>query len=183
MEVLRSIWKNLPTFLLAFALSIAIWVSAVTENDPTEERIYSQPVIIELIGQDPSLVLTNNPEEQLSITMRAPSSVWERITREAVPVRAVVDLSGLKPGTHILPVQVQVGIRPIEIVSYSPSTIEASLEVLSNQSFPIQITQRGDPGVGFEASLPVIDPSVANVSGPESLVKRVVPDSSGTGLK
>ena len=173
MEALRSIWKNIPTFLLAFTLSVAVWISAVTENDPTQERIYSQPVSIELIGQDPKLVLTNVPEEQISLTLRAPSSVWDSLSRERNPVRAVVDLSGLEPGTHNLPVQVQIGIRPIEIVSVLPSTVEISLEVLANQSFPIQITQRGTPGVGFETAEPFIKPDLANVSGPESLVKRV----------
>ncbi|MEN6523900.1 MAG: CdaR family protein [Anaerolineaceae bacterium] len=173
MSILRSIWKNIPTFLLAFALSITIWISAVTENDPTEERIYSKPVTVELIGQDPNLVLTNTPEEQLSLTMRAPASVWDQLNRENSPVRAVVDLSGLEPGTHNLPVQVQIAIRPIEIVSYSPSSLDVSLEVLSNQSFPIQITQRGEPGVGYEAAEAAINPTVANVSGPESLVKKV----------
>ncbi len=173
MEALRNIWKYIPTFLLAFALSVAVWISAVTANDPTQERIYSQPVSIELIGQDPKLVLTNIPEEEISLTLRAPSSVWDSLSLERNPVRAVVDLSGLEPGTHILPVQVQIGIRPIEIVSVLPTTVEVSLEVLANQSFPIQITQRGTPGVGFEAALPFITPDVANVSGPESLVNRV----------
>ncbi len=173
MSFLRSIWKNIPTFLLALALAITIWISAVTENDPTEERVYSKPVAIELIGQDPNLVLTNTPEEQLSLTLRAPASVWEQLSRDSSPVRAVVDLSGLEPGAHELPVQVQIGIRPIEIVSYSPSTIDVSLEVLSSHSFPIQITERGEPGVGYEAAEPTINPTVANVSGPESLVKKV----------
>ncbi len=173
MEFLRNIWKNIPTFLLAFVLSIAVWISAVTANDPTEERVYSQSVTIELVGQDPSLILTNVPEDQLSLTLRAPVSVWDRLGREANPVRAVVDLSGLEPGTHNLPVQVQIGIRPIDIVSLSPATVEVSLEVLANESFPVQVTRRGDPGVGFEAGTSVASPEVVNVSGAESLVKKV----------
>lgn len=173
MELLRNLWKNIPTFLLAFVLSIAVWISAVTANDPTEERVYSQSIAIEMVGQDPNLILTNSPDEQLSLTLRAPVSVWDRLGREVNPVRAVVDLSGLEPGTHSLSVQVQIGIRPIEIVSMSPATVEVSLEVLANKSFPVQITRRGDPGVGFEAGDPVPSPAVVNISGAESLVNKV----------
>ena len=173
MEFLRNIWKNIPTFMLAFVLSVAVWISAVTANDPTEERVYSQSVPIELVGRDPNLILTNLPEEQLTLTLRAPVSVWDRLGRETNPVRAVVDLSGLEPGTHNLPVQVQIGIRPIDIVTLSPSTVEVSLEVLANQSFLVQVARRGDPGVGFEAGTPAVSPEVVNVSGAESLVKKV----------
>ena len=173
MEFLRNIWKNIPTFMLAFVLSVAVWISAVTANDPTEERVYSQSVPIELVGRDPNLILTNLPEEQLTLTLRAPVSVWDRLGRETNPVRAVVDLSGLEPGTHNLPVQVQIGIRPIDIVTLSPSTVEVSLEVLANQSFLVQVARRGDPGVGFEAGTPSVSPEVVNVSGAESLVKKV----------
>ena len=35
---LRFIWKNFTSVLIAIALAITVWVSAVIANDPNEER-------------------------------------------------------------------------------------------------------------------------------------------------
>ncbi len=40
----RLIVKYLPSFILAFALAVAVWISAVTAADPNEERIYPHPI-------------------------------------------------------------------------------------------------------------------------------------------
>ena len=36
----RVFLKYLPSFILAFALAVAVWISAVTAADPNEEKIY-----------------------------------------------------------------------------------------------------------------------------------------------
>jgi len=53
----RWISQNYRTFLWALALSIAVWVAAVTSADPDETRTLSPAVPIQIIGQDPSLVI------------------------------------------------------------------------------------------------------------------------------
>ena len=49
----RWISENYRTFLWALALSIAVWVAAVTSADPDETRALPSPVPVQIIGQDP----------------------------------------------------------------------------------------------------------------------------------
>lgn len=173
MEGLKSFWKHIPTFLLAFVLAVAVWISAVTQNDPTVEKRYPTSIPIEILGQDPQLLLTSELPNQVSLTLKAPQTVWDRISRDNIPVHAVADFTGLSSGNHSVPISVQIDTRPVEIVSYFPSSLSVSLEKLSNQSLPITIIQRGDPAIGYEASQAIFQPNMVNVSGPESLVQRV----------
>jgi len=173
LSFIRQFLKILPTFLLAFVLAVAVWAIAVTASDPTVERIYPRKVDIEMIGQSPGLMLTSDIHDQITLTLSAPQSIWDRLINENIPVRAVVDLSGLGPGMHDLPIQIQVGISPVRILSFSPQTLSITLESLSSKSFPIDLIIRNDPAIGFQAGTPQLNQSTATVSGPESLVSRV----------
>jgi YbbR domain-containing protein len=170
---IRLFLKILPTFLLAFILALAVWAIAVTASDPTEERIYPRAVEIEMIGQSPGLMLTSDIHDQITLTLSAPQSIWDRLINDNIPVRAIVDLSGLGPGTHDLPIQIQIGISPVRILTYSPQTLSLTLESLSSKSFPIQLVLRNDPAIGFQAGTPQLSQPSATISGPESLVSRV----------
>ena len=57
--MLRWISENYRTFLWAFALAMAVWISAVTSADPDETRALTSPVPLQIVGQDPSLILNN----------------------------------------------------------------------------------------------------------------------------
>jgi len=76
MRVIKDLIKNLPTLATAILLAVAVWVLAVTNTDPVERRTFSRPVEIEVVGLDPSLVVTNEIPEQISLSLSAPSSTW-----------------------------------------------------------------------------------------------------------
>lgn len=171
--MLQKITRYIPTFLLALALSIAVWILAITAEDPAEVRAYPYPVTIEFIGQDPTFLLTNDPARTLTLNLRAPQSIWTNLLTDRSSVRAIVDLSGMSAGPHSVQVQIQIAHRPVEIVSFSPSSVDVTLEPLLNRSLPITIDVRGDPAVGFRADTPVLNKTNTTISGPESRVKRV----------
>ena len=95
---MRWFASNVRTFLLALILGVAVWVSAVSAADPDEVRPYPRPIPIEIVGQDPTLVLTNEIPSTLEVRLRAPRSVWETLTSDENTVRAILDLSGLGAG-------------------------------------------------------------------------------------
>jgi YbbR domain-containing protein len=171
--MLQRLTRYIPTLMLAFALAVAVWIMAITAEDPAEVRAYPYPINIEMIGQDPTFLLTNSPAKTLNINLRAPQSVWTNLLADRTSIRAVVDLSGMSAGRHTVPVQMQIGQRPVEIVSYSPSNVEVTLESLVNRSMDITLQVRGDPAVGFRADPPEMSKTKATVSGPESAIKRV----------
>ena len=57
--MLRWIGRNLGTLILAFVLAVVVWVSAVVAADPNQEGVYPSAVDLEIIAQDPALLLTN----------------------------------------------------------------------------------------------------------------------------
>ncbi|HWQ03986.1 MAG TPA: CdaR family protein [Longilinea sp.] len=173
MTGLQRLLKFIPTFLTALVLAMAVWISAVTSTDPTEERQYSEPIPIEVIGLDPGLMITNEPADQLNVVLSAPRSIWNQLTADPSTIRAVIDLSGLEPGSHSVPVQVQVSLRPVQIVSRAPRAVTVALERLSTRTVPISLVTRGDPAIGYQAGLPTLSQTSTIVSGPASVVERV----------
>lgn len=173
LEFLRKLARLFPALLTAFVLAIAVWISAVTSNDPIEQRAFPTAVPIEIVGQGSGLVLTSNTPGSVSLILSAPRSIWERLSGDPGAVRAVVDLAGIPAGTHTLPVQIQIIPHPARKVSQSPQTINVTLEKLAAKDMTINLIQRGSPATGYLAETPTLSRETVIVSGPQSLVDRV----------
>ncbi len=170
--MLQSLGRNLQTFLWAFALALAVWVAAVTAADPDVVRVYPSPVKIELVGQDPSLVLSDQSSQQLQVTLRAPRSVWDQLTARPDSVRAVVDLSGLGAGEHQLTPQIQIALRPVRLITVNPTSISLTLEPLMTRTMSLNLSVSGQPAIGYQVGDSTLDPTQVVIAGPQSLVKR-----------
>jgi YbbR domain-containing protein len=171
---LRSFTKLFPLILISIVVSLAVWILAVTSSDPSVTREYPHAVPIEIIGQSTNLVVTNDLPETVSINLRAPTSIWDALNDGKGNVRAFIDLSSVTAGEFSVPVQVQVGIKPVEIVSFSPQTVELALEPLTSKQFSIMVVTRGALPVGYQSNEPELSETTAVVSGAQSRVAQVV---------
>ncbi|MCL4531331.1 MAG: CdaR family protein [Chloroflexi bacterium] len=169
--------ENLRTFIWAFVLALAVWVAAVTAADPDEVRVYPNPIKIQIVGQDPGLVVRGDIPQETQVTLRAPRSVWDELTAQPNSVRAVLDLSGLDAGQHQANLQIQVSLRPVQIVSANPSSAAFTLEPLITRMFPIALNLTGQLPIGYQAGTSTIDPTEVTISGPQSLVSQVTQTS------
>ena len=170
---MRMLARNVRTFLLALVLGVSVWVSAVSSSDPNEVRPFPNPIPLQIIGQDPSLVITNELPSTVEVSLRAPRSVWELLTAREDSVRASLDLTGLSAGKHTVNVQITVAIRPYQIVLANPTTVTVDLESFSTQTFPLVLSLTGQPSAGYQAGDASMDLTEVAVSGPESLVHQV----------
>jgi YbbR domain-containing protein len=161
-SLLRSLGKSLPTLVFAFILSVAVWISAVTAADPNVENVLSRPIPIEIVGQDPGLILSGDIARQVSITLKAPRTVWDRLNNE----------NGL---IHRVEVQIQIqeGLRPIQVLNKVPSSLNLTFETLSTRTFPLELRLSGDPAIGYQVGNPEFSQDSVSVSGPEPLVNKV----------
>ena len=173
LETLRRIARMLPTFFIAFLLALAVWISATTSQDPTEERAYGTKVPIEIIGQDPTLIVTTELPETVSLVLSAPTSIWRVLDAEPDSVRAIVDFSGLEAGAYNLPVQIQIVPRPVRKVLQTPASVNVTLEKLANKELSIKIVQSGSPAAGYQAETVSLSKDTVTVTGPESVVSKV----------
>jgi len=169
---MRLFIKNLRTFLLALVLGVSVWVSAVSAADPNEVRAYPNPIPLEVIGQDPSLMLTSEIPSTVEVTLRAPHSVWESLTAREDAVRAVLDLSGLSAGQHTRAIQIMVDQRPYQIVLANPTSVTVDLESLDTQTFPLSLSLSGQPAAGYQVGEATMDLTEIAISGPETLVRQ-----------
>jgi YbbR domain-containing protein len=170
---MRSFAKNLRTFLLALALGVSVWVSAVSVADPNDVRPYPNPIPLEIVGQDPSLVLTSEIPSTVAVTLRAPRSVWESLTTSEDAIRATLDLSGLSAGKHTQPIQLTISERPYQLILVNPTTVTFNLESLAARTFPLVLSLSGQPAAGYQAGEATMDLTEVAISGPDSLVGKV----------
>jgi YbbR domain-containing protein len=171
--MIRWLAVNLRTFLWAFIMALAVWVAAVSAADPDETRVFPTPIPVEIVGQDPGLVITGEVPRQVDLSLRAPNSVWEKLINEENAVRAILDLSGLSTGDHELTIQIQISERPVRILSVTPQTAIVSLEPLDTRTFPVKLVITGEPAIGYQVGEPLLEPDEIIVSGPQSQVDRV----------
>lgn len=171
--MLRWISQNYRTFLWAFALAMAVWISAVTSSDPDETRTLPSAVPVQIIGQSPNLVLNGGVPKEVEMTLRAPRSVWDLIEADPQIVRAILDLSGMSSGEHVMDLQIQVNARPVQIVSVSPRTITFTLEPLVTQTLSVDLSLSGEPAIGYQAGDASLEPVEVVVAGAQSQVQKV----------
>ncbi len=170
---LRKLSKYLPSLFTALALAVTVWIIAVTTKDPTEDRVFPRSIAIEVVGQDTGLVLTSKLPNSLTLTLNAPQSVWTELLSQQNPVRALIDLSGLGAGEHTVPIQMQVSAKPVQVVSYSPKTVDITLEEFTTRLVPVNLIRKGDPAIGYQAKSPVLNVEEVTISGPVSQVDQV----------
>jgi YbbR domain-containing protein len=171
---LQWITQNLGTLVLSFILAVVVWISASIAADPNVERVYPRQIALDVEGKDTSLMLAAEIPEQVRLTLYAPESVWTDITnREAID--AWVDLSGLGPGEHVVPVQIQIAENagPVRIVQKEPAEVQVELERLTSVELPVGLRLVGDPPLGYERGEPTVSPETVIVSGPNSQVSQV----------
>jgi len=172
-KILRWLAKNIGTLLVAFILAVIVWVSAVIASDPNEEHILARSVPIEVIGQDSGLQIMGDVPGNVTLVLRAPSSVWTQMNNDQQSVRAWVDLSNLGSGVHEVPVQVQITPRLVRLIRQDPESLTITLDPIVSQVFPVNLVVQGEPPVGYQAQTPKLDPFEVTVTGPESLVSLV----------
>jgi len=167
---MRLLASNIRTFLLALILGVAVWVSAVSAANPNEVNTYPRPIPIEIVGQDSSLVLTSKIPDSMSVSLRAPHTVWESLINQDDAVRAILDLSNLGAGEHNVELQVQVGVRPIQILQKNPTTVTVNLESFIQKTLPLTLALTGQPAAGYKAGEATLSAKDIVISGPQSLV-------------
>jgi YbbR domain-containing protein len=173
MKYLSKLTKTLPSLLTAFFFAIAVWVYAVTASDPTETRAFPQSVQMDIIGLDPTLMIVNEIDKAVDLSIRAPASILDRLENERSLVSATLDLSGLEAGVHTLTPQVNIGLSPAEVVKSEPSSVFIKLETVVTEIFPVGIKALGNPAIGFELGEGLLNQTTAQVTGPESLMEAI----------
>src|SRR5690606_9291150 len=130
------------------------------------------PLVVE--GPANGLRLMNELPDTVTIVAKTSDRLLPSLTPSSF--RAMVDLSGLEPGLHRLDVDVETEVRPVQIVSISPSPIDVQLTAIVSRTVPVQVAVLGEdtisPAVEIRGS-PRVEPTEVVVTGAEADVSRV----------
>ena len=118
------------------------------------------------------MLITDEFDEHVQVTIRAPQSVWDSL--EADDFIATVDLTGLGPGVHQVPVQVTLNKQPSRVILFEPEYVTLELDAQMERSVPVRVQIEGKPTLGYLRQATTIDPSEVLVNGPSTYVAQVV---------
>lgn len=173
-DFFRWLGQNVGSLLLAFILSVVVWITAQVSEDPNEQRVFPRNIPLQLVGRDADLFVYGDIPDTVRVTLYAPQSVWTRLTNNPDSVEAWIDISGLEPGTtHVVPVEVHVDARAVRVVQVQPESVKVTLERLASRTLPVQVRVEGQPPLGYRTSTPSVSPEEVLIIGPESLVEQV----------
>jgi YbbR domain-containing protein len=170
----RRIWENLGTFFLALILGLLVWVVALNEENPLEERVFGQQVPIQLVNLPPNMILVSPGAVRTQVTLSAPRLVWQELSLDDIAVTA--NLGGLGPGTHevLLVAAVNPNRESTRMIRLNPDRITVTLEGRETRDCPIEVQQSGTPALGYQAGPVQLGAGSVTLEGPAPAVQSVV---------
>lgn len=159
-------------FLVALVLSALVWVVWTLEQNPDDQRPFTDDILVDEVNLGPSLVLAS-PIEPVRVTVEGPKVNLDQLTLR--DFRARVNLAGIGAGVHQLPVEVAVADAAMDVVKVTPETVAVQIDPFEVRAFEVTARLESAPAVGFSADLNnvVSSPASIQVSGGASDVGEV----------
>jgi YbbR domain-containing protein len=168
----RRFWENLGTLALAFSLSVLVWVVAVNEENPVEEKLFPAALEVRLVNMPANLILVSEANTETTVKIRAPQSVWETLVADQIQVTA--DLADQTPGTHEIPLTARLLNLPLaRVTGLNPASIRLTFDSRTTRELLVHVETSGEPARGYEAGTLTLSAATTVVSGPASAVDRV----------
>lgn len=180
-ELWRIVRNNLGFKVLALVIAILLWAALITQ-DPnlTREKVF-QDVKISLSGEETikrnGLIVVNDLSSQLEdaqLRVDVPQLKYNAVSAGNYNVR--VDLSRItEKGTQEVKVLSTSSSVYGSVSEISPSSIMVEVEeYITRYRIPVNVTTIGKAPEGYYAGTAQPDPPMVAVSGPKSLVERIV---------
>lgn len=171
-------WMSNNNFnkVLALLLAIVLWTivhfdggSASTPTALLDSKIIEN-VKIQLTGFDADEyeVTTDADSVRLEVQGRS-SDIFYQLSDS---YKVTLDLSGVEPGTYKMPLEHRLP-NGVSLVDMSPREVSVRIERRNTNEYPVTIEVNGEPAEGYQVGTPVVTPSVAKVTLPDSDLERV----------
>jgi YbbR domain-containing protein len=151
-----SLRGNLGLKVLALGLAAALWWFVVGESKVQVGYV----IPLEIRSVPPGMTITNKVERQVEVRLAGPPFLLGKL--QQADVTAAVDLSGAKPGRHVVPMDDRsVKVPPgIKVQRVYPNEIEVALERLERRPLPVYVKINGKPDARRIAKTEVVPPTL-----------------------
>jgi YbbR domain-containing protein len=163
-------FRNVAWFLLSLVLAVLVWVTAVSQSNPFDERRMTGIPL--RVNQAPGLVVVNEANLPQIVTVQLIGQRSEVTLLAPDDVVVTADLTRLGPGTHTVQLQ-GTAARGVRVNTIIPSQITVELEVIASQLVEVRPRIVNPPPPDTEADDPQLDVLQVEVSGPQSRVQQV----------
>ncbi|HEU0235912.1 MAG TPA: CdaR family protein [Candidatus Limnocylindrales bacterium] len=170
MTIVRFLIRNWPLKVAAIVLATLLYAGFVVSQNA---RDVSVSIPIEADRQPADAVLLTDLGTVSRITYIVTDGSDLRPSTSSF--RATVDLSDVDPalGPTFVPVRLEAVDERIRIITWEPLRVRVQLDPFVTRTVPVQV-QAGEIPEGLDVRDPVVDPAEVEVSGPQSVVERVV---------
>lgn len=179
---LQFLTNNLSWIIISVILSLIIWVVATLENNPIQQRQFSEAITIKFIddtGDGVVLLNTTTLNRTARIVLRAPRSSWEsedenrRFSRDDIEIYA--DLRELPVGVHTVELEGRIldGAPPGRAVSISPPEITVELVPLETLRLPLAVSVFSNLPANYEYVRGTCNYDQVTISGPGAVLDEV----------
>ena len=179
--LLRLLIRNWPFKLLALLLAVVLWAGLISQ-DPTltREKTFSDvPVTVsgaESLKRSGFIVVSDldSALQDVSFSVDVPQQQYNSVTYSNYGLR--LDLSRIsETGSQELRLGATSTSTYGTVTQITPSSVTVDVEeFITRYRVPISLTVTGEMAEGFYAFTPTADPTIVTVSGPASLVSKVV---------
>jgi len=173
MRFLKGLWSNIATILTALVLAIIVWVSSVVSADPNVNAEFLNPIQVQIVGLADDQTIVGDIQDTVYVNLGAPQSIWNQLNVNSEYVTATVDVSNLGTGEYFLPIEIEVGLKPVRVISVNPSEVKVQVENIVSVEKAVHVVTVGELATGYQADELSHEDLWTNISGPESVVAKV----------
>ncbi len=167
------LFDRLGTLVLSVVLALIVWLIAINQENPLVQQVFPNELSIQVRGLTEDLQPVQDLSTQtVRVTVRAPSNSWE--TLDAEDFDASINLAGLGPGEHTVPVEVNRLDPQVEIINRQPAELRVTLDGVLEKDVPVRVNVMDSPAFGYEVQESIYEPLTVTVSGPATQVNQVV---------
>jgi YbbR domain-containing protein len=153
---------------LSLAVAFIAWLYVGTAQNPLVER--SMSVDLHVRGLSTNEVLVQAPPSRVQVRLSGPRSAVALLTPAVLD--ASIDLSGLRPGEHQVPVVVA---APPEVraVAQTPQEVLVVLDAVETRRFPVEVSLIGSLPQGVTLGTAHVTPADVTVTGASSQIEEI----------
>ena len=181
---LHALWRliasNWGYKLLSVLLALALWAGLITQ-DPTLTREKTMPDgSVTVLGSDTLLragyIVTDGLDDIPSVTIRAEIPQGQYQAAQASNYNPRIDLSRISAtGEQELKIATTNSTSYGPVHEVTPASVTVTVdEYITRYRIPVRVETLGEAPAGWYSTAPSAEPSILAVSGPRSLVERIV---------
>ena len=95
-----GVLRNLGLFAISLVLAVVVWVVAVNEDNPLEERIVPRAIPVEVTGLQANVMVLGGLATEATVTLRAPRLTWPTLAINKL--RVVADVTQWQAGSQVV---------------------------------------------------------------------------------